>query len=531
MKLCKQCNNENSDDAFFCVSCGAKLETDPPETTKSVIAVSEPADTPKAAEYSDEKPQKEVPMVETKAKRHFGKNVTKVLDIVQASLMLALTLVMFIMSFMSVTKVSPTRAESSSSFEEIDLGNLDGLEGLTDTIAFKASPIDIIEGAFARIDPEPEAEVIKDFAQYALDHLSERDQKVLDSLTGNNPQIFRAIDIFTEIVEDYNVFKTGATLENVKLTPSDTVELWIGTAFSFAYIGLGFALFVVALVNFINVLRGKSPSYKGFFKVLLATLTVAVAFAFLLNMMYGGIAFGIVTLLTLGIVALVVHVGFSVLFGEIAFEKSLVRRYVSAAIGAVFTLFMLSLAGGSLVKIFCTSGANEYAAGYNASYLGRAWNAVELSIKNKEILGSAKDYIPARFSSTFLFSMKSALSPAMMGILGNLSVEGALAAVGILTELFCIGFIVVLALSLCDRVFGICRNRRAKLIYTILIPIFAFLLLAMTITYVIIVNQTMQSIENIEYTANAAVPIVLICILAVAETVQRIVFAALEKKK
>ncbi|MFR1983027.1 MAG: hypothetical protein ACLS4Z_04290 [Christensenellaceae bacterium] len=99
--------------------------------------------------------------------------------------------------------------------------------------------------------------------------------------------LMRVVDIIADKIEDYNVLKFMSGKETVELTPAVTMQLWVMAAMSFIYIGVSFAFFIAALVDFIYTLTGRKKP-KAPFALAGLSLASALALGFTAKMMLEG---------------------------------------------------------------------------------------------------------------------------------------------------------------------------------------------------------------------------------------------------
>lgn len=543
MKKCPKCNFENSEPARFCMKCGNALDEAELCSSECGTAVSESAasresvsPSPVPAATDAEKRQNAAPKAETKRKKAAKPTADRLFEIVRSSLVLAFALVMFIMSFFSATKITAPDG----------LGDEIGLDGVTDAIAVNVSAPDMIEGAFTRIDPKSEKENLADFMVYFEEHLSKSDIELLDDLDYDGKirpsDSLKAMRLATKMLEGYNILKFVSTKEITELSPSASLELWICAAASFIYIALSAAFLALAAVDFADALRGKKKKRKAPFILCALCFASAVALVHISGLVLGGSAgFGVTAFIALSVLVLLSEFGCRIFTGELRFEKAKLPRYISAGVSLVLVFGMLSLSSASFVKIVCkyigASSTSVYRSGYNASMLASAWDSLRLAAQDEMLFGSAASYIPALFQSTdgnaLLYDeiLKEGLSPAMMGVLGNLKIENVLAVLGVFIDLICAAFIVTLALSLSDQIRALGENRKSGLVYGILNLSFVAALLGLTIVYMIIVNLTTEDVENVRYTVKISGILVTAVIFAVADLIQKIVFGVLAKKR
>lgn len=573
MKKCKSCEFENKDDARFCVKCGAALDkrcsgcgnildedevycpvcgarTDGKRVCPSCRALNKPQSvfcstcgTPlvriqppanKAATKAAHVPpppvaamQNGVPMAAPKEKGYAKQAALRILNIVRASAVLAFALLMFIMSFFSVQKI-----------EAPDLGDDLNLGGITEIIEVNVTPIDIIEGSFARLDPKTQTEVAKDFMKYLLNDLSDREKKIINGVINgsSSANYMEALDLIKSKLESYNVLKFAAVEEVTEFTPSTTFNLWLSSAYALLYIGVAAAFLVLAILDFINTLRKKENRFKPLMTLNALGAAAALGYAFLLKMLFeGSMGFGLTSVLVFALLSMLLNIGYRIFAGDIHFEKAKLPLYISTGVGAVFSLLMLFFAGSSVMRLFCeyTSGSmsKSFRGGYGAFDLAGAWDALKISADDPTILGSAAKYIPQAFMSYNGELLRIALSPSMMGILGDMQIEVVLTILGILINLISAAFVVTLALSFVDHIQAIGKERSTKLVYGILNVCFAVVLLALTIVYAVLVNKTMEVFENIEYTVSVSGLLIAAVVISVIDLVQRIVCKSLSNKK
>jgi hypothetical protein len=102
---------------------------------------------------------------------------------------------------------------------------------------------------------------------------------------------------------------------------------------------------------------------------------------------------------------------------------------------------------------------------------------------------------------------------------------------GVLVELCSVAVIIVLALSLSDRIRSLAQGRHAKTVYTILIPVFVALLLGTTIIYLVLVNLAMNNYSDFTYSVSVSAPLIALTIFALLEMAQRIIFKSIREKQ
>ncbi len=526
---CPKCNAENDGTAAFCAICGAPLKPLPVEKGRAPNPYSVRAQGVYARSNAPAPAEKEPPKAAPKKKRDYKGLLSRALDIGRAALILVFSLVMFIMSFMSVSKVST---------EDMNLGDM-GTGVTMELIEANVSTVDFVEGAFYRIDPMTEEALVKDFALYFKDHLSQQDLTVFDRLTSGEASAsdaMRAIEIFERILEDYNVLKVISSKTVAENTPSATMELWFCAAFSLLYIGLSFAFFITALVDFVNTLRGKKS--KANLPLCILNLAAAVGLsAFSYISLEGSLGFGVITFLVFAVLSVAVETGYRIFSGELRFFKQKLPRYISAAVGTVLAVLVLCFMGSSLLNVTCSyEEAANFHAGYGASMLASAWDSLKLLDLNPELIGSAESYFDSVFagagtSGVYGDEIIFQLSPSMMGILGQAEIENLLAALGILIYLLVGAVVVTLALSVSDRIKALTSDREAKLVYGILETVFIVVLLGLVIVYSSLVTYTLEGFPKFQYTAGVSGLLIASVVLVATEFIQRLVFRFLEKKK
>lgn len=570
MKKCKSCEFENTDDSSVCAKCGAALDkrcpncgnildedesycpacgarTDGKQICPSCHAVNKPQSTfcsacgvplarvqQPAVETEPAQPQavgataqNGAPMAAPRSKGYEKQKALRILNIVRASAVLAFAFMMFLMSFFSVQKI-----EAPDMGDDLNLGSITGI------IEVNVTPIDIIEGSFARLDPKSEDEVAKDFAKYLLSNLSARERKILNGLINgsSSANYLEALDIVKDKLESYNVLKLLAVTETTELTPSVTLNLWLSSAYAILYIGITAAFLVLAVLDFIRTLQKKENRFKGLMTLNVLSIAAAIGYVFLLKMLFeGSTGFGLVNVLVFSVLSLLLNIGYRIFAGELRFEKAKLPFYISTGVGAVLSLVLLFFASSSVMRLFCEyiagTSSESFRGGYNAFDLASAWDALKLSAEDSSIFGSAAKYIPQAFNLYDGELLRAALSPSMMGVLGDMKIEAVLTALGILINLISIAFVITLALSFTDHIQAIGNQRNAKFVYSILNICFAIVLLALTIVYVVLVNKTMKVFEDIEYTVRVSGLLIAAVVVSVADLVQKIVCRSFAKKK
>lgn len=86
-----------------------------------------------------------------------------------------------------------------------------------------------------------------------IEHLSDKEKELL-----GNGTTLQKNTILVNLLEDYNVLKLMAAEEATEYAVSMKAELWTLAVFSLIYILLSLAFFIVSLVDFIQVILGKS---------------------------------------------------------------------------------------------------------------------------------------------------------------------------------------------------------------------------------------------------------------------------------
>lgn len=523
---CPKCGAVNEGGNKFCEGWGAPLTCANPSTLRA-----NPYANPSAAGISA--PQS-APVKAPKEKKDTRRLLVRILDICRASLILVFSLVMFIMSFMSVSRVSAP--------EDI-LSDLD-MNGI-EIISVDVSSLDLIQGAFLRIDPESEEAIVKNFASYVFENLSKKDQALLDEIikggSSSVSDLMRVVDIIADKIEDYNVLKFMSGKETVELTPAVTMQLWVMAAMSFVYIGVSFAFFIAALVDFIYTLTGRKKP-KAPFALAGLSFASALALGFTAKMMLeGSLGAGLVAFLVFAILALAVEIGYRIAAGECRLTLAKLPRYISAGVGAALAVVVLCLSCSSLIRVACEYTAvntsySTFRGGYNASLLADSWNMIKALEADPSLLGAAETYIPHAFSSwghgTYGILMEQALAPSAMGVLGNLEgMETVLAILGPVLVVICVAVIVTMALSIADNIKAVGSDRAPGLTCTIVGLCLVGALLALTVAYTVLVNETMSSVKDVSYTAGVSGALITAMVFAVVGLIQNIVCRVLTKKK
>lgn len=407
------------------------------------------------------------------------------------------------------------------------------------------SSLDLIQGAFLRIDPESEEAIVKNFASYVFENLSKKDQALLDEIikggSSSVSDLMRVVDIIADKIEDYNVLKFMSGKETVELTPAVTMQLWVMAAMSFIYIGVSFAFFIAALVDFIYTLTGRKKP-KAPFALAGLSLASALALGFTAKMMLeGSLGAGLVAFLVFAILALAVEIGYRIAAGECRLTLAKLPRYISAGVGAALAVVVLCLSCSSLIRVACEYTAvntsySTFRGGYNASLLADSWNMIKALEADPALLGAAETYIPHVFSAwghgTYGILMEQALAPSAMGVLGNLEgMETVLAILGPVLVVVCVAVIVTMALSIADNIKAVGSDRAPGLTCTIVGLCLVGALLALTVAYTVLVNETMSSVKDVSYTAGVSGALITAMVFAVVGLIQNIVCRVLTKKK
>lgn len=488
-RVCPACNAANEPDSAFCENCGTPLNLSGPAAVRP----------------------KPVQKKSVSGKRIF--------DIVRASVALAFSLIMFISCFFSVGQINPSNVLESLQLEGI---------GYVDV-----SSVDIIEGAFATLDPKTFSELEADLNSYMIEHLSDKEKELL-----GNGTTLQKNTILINLLEDYNVLKLMAAEEATEYAVSMKAELWTLAVFSLIYILLSLAFFIVSLVDFIQVILGKKR-IRHTLILNICLLASLLGLNFLLRMilspMWNDMGAGISAVFLFGLLLIGLEIAWRIAGGELRFAKKQLVSYISTGVGAVITLVVLFLAAGSIVTVSCSMPhlSESFKGGYSSSTLAGGLDALLQAKDDPSIYGQAENYILAIFTSfndsyTLLWS---GLSPAMMGVLGNMEIENFSAIIGVMIELVTIALIVVSALAFMDSFKAIADGRKTKLVYPILILSLALVLLATSIVYSVFINKAMAEFTTFSYKVRPSVPFILCVSFAVIQLIQRIVCGAIAGKK
>lgn len=488
-RVCPACNAANEPDSAFCENCGTPLNLSGPAAVRP----------------------KPVQKKSVSGKRIF--------DIVRASVALAFSLIMFISCFFSVGQINPSNVLDSLQLEGI---------GYVDV-----SSVDIIEGAFATLDPKTFSELEADLNSYMIEHLSDKEKELL-----GNGTTLQKNTILVNLLEDYNILKLMAAEEATEYAVSMKAELWALAVFSLIYILLSLAFFIVSLVDFIQVILGKKR-IRHTLILNICLLASLLGLNFLLRMilspMWNDMGAGISAVFLFGLLLIGLEIAWRIAGGELRFAKKQLVSYISTGVGAVITLVVLFLAAGSIVTVSCSMPhlSESFKGGYSSSTLAGGLDALLQAKDDPSIYGQAENYILAIFTSfndsyTLLWS---GLSPAMMGVLGNMEIENFSAIIGVMIELVTIALIVVSALAFMDSFKAIADGRKTKLVYPILILSLALVLLATSIVYSVFINKAMAEFTTFSYKVRPSVPFILCVSFAVIQLIQRIVCGAIAGKK
>ncbi|HIU59410.1 MAG TPA: zinc ribbon domain-containing protein, partial [Candidatus Scatosoma pullistercoris] len=348
-RVCPACNAANEPDSAFCENCGTPLNLSGP-----------------AAVWP-----KPVQKKSASGKRIF--------DIVRASVALAFSLIMFISCFFSVGKISP-----SATFDVFDIEEVGHI---------KITSVDVIEGAFSLLDPMSDREFFSDFTSFALEHLSSKEQELLE-----NGSPAQQTQVMIKLLEDYNVLKVFSLEEVTKYSASVKAELWIAAVLSLGYILLCTAFLILSVIDFVFVLSGKKR-IRATLKLNVVLLAILLSLNFFLKMVFSpnwkDMAPGISMVLIFGILFIGLEIAGRIVSGELRFSKKQLASYISAGVGAVIALVVLSLAAGSIVTVRCSvsSLTESFKGGYSASALSKGWDALLQANENPDIFGQAETTI------------------------------------------------------------------------------------------------------------------------------------------
>ena len=515
-KVCPNCKTVNDPENRFCESCGTPLgetlggnapASAPSREQSPAMPAAVPTAAPMAATTAKKKP-----------KRDKKQLYERILSIVRASVTLAMALIMFIASFFAAGKI-----DLATQMSELDFPPMGSM---------KVTTVDIIEGAIAWSDPMSMEEMEGDFIAYMADHLSDREMEILQDMDS-----YRAISLIRETIEGYNVLKLVAIDEFVEYAPSAVMELWFAAIFCLAYIGLCTAFLAVSAVDFAYALLGKKRM-KAPFRLNMLVLAFLFFLTFLMRMVLApswNMGAGMITVLVCGILAFAAELVYKILNGDLKFEKAKIPTYISAGVGAAVSLVVLFLGSASVLGMTCTMGDSVFSAGYNCSALAGACGTAMYAADNPDLnlYGSALEQITQIFGYYYDESdllMSSGLSPANMGVLGNSQIENVLSLIGILLDIFCFAFLAAAALQFVNGFRSFANDKKTSLLYPILTLALAVVVLALSIVYMALVNQTMEGFEGITYSVRLAAPVIATAVLAVINLVQRIVCGALTRK-
>lgn len=541
MKTCPRCAFENKDGAKFCVKCGQALDKHCPKCDsvvepdelychvcgtrldgKRVCPACNAANEPDSAFCENcGTPLNLSGPAAVRPKPVLKKSVSgkRIFDIVRASVALAFSLIMFISCFFSVGQINPSNVLESLQLEGI---------GYVDV-----SSVDIIEGAFATLDPKTFSELEADLNSYMIEHLSDKEKELL-----GNGTTLQKNTILVNLLEDYNVLKLMAAEEATEYAVSMKAELWTLAVFSLIYILLSLAFFIVSLVDFIQVILGKKR-IRHTLILNICLLASLLGLNFLLRMilspMWNDMGAGISAVFLFGLLLIGLEIAGRIVSGELRFSQKQLVSYISAGVGAVITLIVLFLAAGSIVTVSCSMPhlSESFKGGYSSSTLAGGLDALLQAKDDPSLYGQAENYILAIFTSfndsyTLLWS---GLSPAMMGVLGNMEIETFSAIIGVVSEVLTIALIVVSALAFMDSFKAIADGRKTKLVYPILILSLALVLLGISIVYSVFINKAMAEFTTFSYKVRPSVPFILCVSFAVIQLIQRIVCGAIAGKK
>ncbi|MBQ8885696.1 MAG: zinc ribbon domain-containing protein [Clostridia bacterium] len=550
MKNCLKCGAENSDKARFCENCGAPFQLRCPACNvtleresnfcpncganlkKAAVAPApvvpplKPA-TPAAPETAVSESAISEPICESNGKSPLKESLKdifeKVFYYVRLSLTPLLALIMFIMSFFGVTTLDLNDNVSAN----IDLSGLDLSSSAQKAIEAEISDLEIsslqiIEGAFARIDPKSDEKVLKDFKQYIQDNATKRQEA---KLNGSDTEEFA--EAYIELLEDYNVLLLMSMETLAENTPSFTLQLFEMAGFALLQIGLTLALFIVSLIRFINDLTNKEKNRRMPFKLLLCTLGSAICFGFLVRLiMQCEIGSGLKTIIILGLIAVLAEIGFAVAAKELTFTRRNVLSVVAAGVGIAFILPLMTFACAPLLTAAFENGGLKYTENFVAGHLVESWDfwklAESMEKLGESMYGTAEEAIPAILDGSYSEDL-SILNPAYMGVLGTREGEVGFAVLGIVLQIVTVVFLIVAAFGFINRINAIRNNKSASLLFPILTLSINIAILVLSIVYANLANDALEK-TALDYNASVAAALIVFTVFSVLDLVQAIVF-------
>lgn len=524
MKPCPVCKTENSDEAKYCTKCGAALES------RCRFCGAETKQNDRYCSACGKPWRKKTFYVAR------PKLTDRFFAILRAGAIFALALYAFFLSFFGAAKI-----ETKSYFDQSNVLPTGISSLVAENLSVETSTVDLIEAAFRSIKPEKTEKVVEDLVWFMSKNLTKEEIELLGE---SNPlYAYRQAEIYNEILEDFNFLKLVVSEDFIKEMPSMRTALWLTTGLAVGYMGLTLAFAVLSFLHLLRIVTDKEKTFKTPMLTLgFLSLGFAVALAFglrLFGFTKGGAALGIG--ITALLIALVGDYIVALFKKETKLDKRKLFRYVSLATSVAIAITVCFLVCGNLVKAVCaTDSMREVSASYDASSLAQAWDNLKAANKLKgtenSLYGTAETLIPTLLQAydqgRIDFNvLKEALSPAMMGVLGEKEIETALASVGIFVYVAALGTIVTAALSIAERARALRFDRKPKLVYTLLPLAFAVITVVLTFVYGSFVNDTMQRVAAVQYRTYLSGTAITLGVFAVVDLVQQIAFSLLQKKQ
>ena len=273
-KFCCDCGTKLPASAKFCSSCGEKQISVDSKRSKSyaeetcVTAATESA--PVKAALIKEKHAKPPKPVKPMKPSKLGKKWF--IPLIRNSILTIIAVVMLVMAFMPVSKISlnDTMGLTSEDVPDIQM-NITPVRAITIMLSsFRSQDMDDAEDELydmlLEIQEDYEDE-FKELNKDGWDELSKSDKAVITDI----------LDTFI-----YEAYKVGVSVEDMSIAP----QLYIAGALSLAYICAAIALLVVAILNMLSTFNIIKSEKGSLYKWTVLLLTLIPAFTVVLNYVY-----------------------------------------------------------------------------------------------------------------------------------------------------------------------------------------------------------------------------------------------------
>lgn len=483
-KFCPKCG-KRCDGKTVCTHCGALME----DTAAFCTACGQPLTTVAAVKVRS-KPT-------TNAQPEDRSFVMKALDYARAGLVTALAMAIFILSFFGVFKMDIAK------YLELDNNNL----------TVRVTSIDIIEGAFACINPMTEKEMKADFERFAKKYGA-----------------IRTPDDIIRVVNKYNPLKLAFTKEALEINPTIGLTMTFLAIGAFGVIFCTGAFMIVSIISLIFLVTGRRKLVKSTNIMMLVATFVAVGLIALSGLLMEGSSVGgsMIALITLGLTALIPSALYAFAERKFALQTRMLPSLVSGGVHAILNTVLLCLAVAAVVTITCEMGSDFFRYGYNAAALSDAWSyktAADAAAEN--LYGTANAYFAELGNAVAKlpdWMIAQSLSPAMMGVLGTkIGYEVGMIVLGILTEVFAVVLIALLCVSFVMTLKGLVTGRSSgRTIFAGAAFFISVVTLILSCIYAFMVTNTLSTTKDVAYEAHVAAPLIVLVVFAGVNLAQNI---------